>query len=152
MKKTIEIHTDGGCSGNPGPGGWFFVLLMDNEQITGSGHSKLTTNNKMELLAVISALEFINNNEQYQNIPIDFYTDSKYVKNGITDWIKRWIVNGWKTAAKKSVKNKELWIELKELSDKMKITWNWEKGHSNNELNNLCDAGVQEEIKKVKNS
>jgi ribonuclease HI len=152
MEKILEIHSDGGCSGNPGPGGWCFILRIGDEQIKGSGNAELTTNNKMELLAVINALKFIENNEQYQNIHVDFYTDSKYVKNGITDWIKRWIVNGWKTASKKSVKNKELWIQLKKLSDTKDITWNWVKGHSDNELNNLCDTGVQEEIKKVKNS
>ncbi len=151
MEKSIEIYTDGGCHGNPGPGGWAFILCVDKEKIEASGNIKLTTNNKMELLAVISSLKFITNNEQYKDIPISISTDSKYVKNGITDWIKRWIINGWKTAAKKPVKNRELWVQLKDLSDKIDITWNWVKGHSDNELNNRCDFLVQEEIKKVEN-
>ncbi len=129
------IYTDGACSGNPGPGGWGAVIFnQDNNQNNISGKVKNTTNNRMELMAPIMALKKIKSNSD-----ITIYTDSNYVKNGITVWIKKWEKNGWKNSNKKSVKNKDLWSKLNELCQKNKVTWKWVKGHSSNEYNNLAD-------------
>jgi ribonuclease HI len=147
LMETVTVYTDGGCSGNPGPGGWAFAIEHD-EVITGSGHDAVTTNNKMELTAVIRALEYMA--EHFPGAKIELHTDSQYVKQGITVWIHSWIRNGWRTSAKKPVKNKELWVELKKLSDELTIDWRWVKGHAGIELNELCDALVQEQIAVVK--
>ena len=130
-----RIYTDGACSGNPGPGGWGAVIFdqKDNQKNI-SGSEKNTTNNRMELLAAIMALKKIKVNSE-----IVIYTDSIYVKNGITEWIKKWEKNDWKSANKKPVKNKDLWIKLNDLCKKYKIDWRWIKGHSNNEYNDLAD-------------
>ena len=129
------IYTDGECSGNPGPGGWGAVILdKDKNQENISGKEKNTTNNRMELMAPIMALKKI---KSKSNITI--FTDSTYVKNGITEWIKKWEKNGWKSSNKKPVKNKDLWIKLNNLCQKNKVIWKWVKGHSNNEYNNLAD-------------
>lgn len=141
----VTVYTDGGCTGNPGPGGWAAVLLFDGQEIRLSGGAEATTNNQMELTAVIKALRHINENSNLRDREVDLYTDSQYVKNGLTQWIFNWIKNGWKTAAKKPVKNKEYWIALKNEADKLKIQWNWVKGHSGNEYNELCDSLVEEE-------
>ena len=147
MEKTIEIYTDGGCSGNPGPGGWAYVLITENGTlITNSGSTLLTTNNKMELSAVIEALKSVSLNPAKTPLNLIVHTDSQYVKNGITTWIHNWIRNGWRTAAKKSVKNKEFWVELQQLANNLKIEWKWVKGHAGIEHNELCDALVQKEI------
>ncbi len=147
MEKTIEIYTDGGCSGNPGPGGWAYVLITDDGTlITNSGNSLMTTNNKMELSAVIEALKSVSLNPAKTPLNLIVHTDSQYVKNGITTWIHNWIRNGWRTAAKKSVKNKEFWVELQQLANNLKIEWKWVKGHAGIEHNELCDALVQKEI------
>jgi len=129
------IYTDGACSGNPGPGGWGAVILdQKKKQNNISGKEKITTNNRMELMAPIMALKKIKFNSK-----VIIYTDSTYVKNGITEWIKKWEKNGWKNANKKMVKNKDLWIELDNLNKKNKVTWKWVKGHSTNKYNNLAD-------------
>ena len=129
------IYTDGACSGNPGPGGWGAVIFnQNNNQNNISGKVKNTTNNRMELMAPIMALKKIKSNSD-----ITIYTDSNYVKNGITVWIKKWEKNGWKNSNKKTVKNKDLWSKLNELCQKNKVTWKWVKGHSSNEYNNLAD-------------
>jgi ribonuclease HI len=129
------IYTDGACSGNPGPGGWGAVILdQKKKQDNISGKEKITTNNRMELMAPIMALKKIKFNSK-----VIIYTDSTYVKNGITEWIKKWEKNGWKNANKKMVKNKDLWIELDNLNKKNKVTWKWVKGHSTNKYNNLAD-------------
>jgi len=129
------IYTDGACSGNPGPGGWGAVILdQKKKQNNISGKEKITTNNRMELMAPIMALKKIKFNSK-----VIIYTDSTYVKNGITEWIKKWEKNGWKNANKKLVKNKDLWIELDNLNKKNKVTWKWVKGHSTNKYNNLAD-------------
>ena len=147
MEKTIEIYTDGGCSGNPGPGGWAYVLITDDGTlITNSGNSLMTTNNKMEISAVIEALKSVSLNPAKTPLNLIVHTDSQYVKNGITTWIHNWIRNGWRTAAKKSVKNKEFWVELQQLANNLKIEWKWVKGHAGIEHNELCDALVQKEI------
>ena len=133
MKYTI--YTDGACSGNPGPGGWGAVIFDEkNKQRNISGKVKETTNNRMELLAPIMALKKI---KSMSNVMI--FTDSTYVKNGITEWIKKWEKNGWKSSNKKPVKNKDLWVKLSDLCEKNKIIWKWVKGHSNNKYNNLAD-------------
>jgi ribonuclease HI len=130
-----KIYTDGACSGNPGPGGWGAVIFdQENNQKNFSGSEKNTTNNRMELLAALMALKKVKTNSD-----ITIYTDSIYVKNGITEWIVKWKKNGWKTANKRPVKNKDLWEKLNNLSEKNKIIWKWVKGHSTNKYNNLAD-------------
>ena len=130
-----EVYTDGACSGNPGPGGWGAIIFdEDKNQNNIYGKEQNTTNNRMELLAPIMALEKI---EPHSEVII--YTDSSYVKNGITDWIKKWEVNGWISSNKKPVKNKDLWVKLDILCKKNNITWKWVKGHSDNKYNNLAD-------------
>jgi ribonuclease HI len=129
------IYTDGACSGNPGPGGWGAIILDEKKnQINLSGKEKSTTNNRMELMAPIMALKKIKENHQ-----IIIYTDSRYLKNGITIWIKNWKNNGWKSSHKKPVKNKDLWVELNNLTEKKTITWMWVKAHSGNKFNELAD-------------
>ena len=145
----IEIYTDGGCSGNPGPGGWAFVVLNGKNVVKKSGGDKDTTNNKMELTAVIKALEYILSADELSKMKPVIHTDSAYVKNGITSWIKSWVVNGWKTAAKQPVKNKELWQALKKLDDSISAEWKWVKGHAGNEYNEMCDSLVGEEMDRL---
>tara|TARA_B100000475_G_scaffold37733_1_gene24507 strand:+ start:159 stop:587 length:429 start_codon:yes stop_codon:yes gene_type:complete len=131
----ITIYTDGACSGNPGVGGWGVVIIDDNKNETFlNGGDNDTTNNKMELTAAIQALKAIE-----KKSAITLITDSKYVKDGIQSWIQNWKKNGWKTAAKKPVKNKELWIELDELIARHNITWEWVKGHAGNTHNEKAD-------------
>ena len=134
MKK-INIYTDGACKGNPGPGGWGALIVLEDEQIELSGGKKETTNNQMELMAVIKSLEHFDN-----KIDAIIYTDSKYVMDGITNYIKRWKINGWKTASKKPVKNSELWKSLDSLNNFHNIQWNWVKGHSGHPGNEKADA------------
>ncbi|MCR5290231.1 MAG: ribonuclease HI [Treponema sp.] len=144
----IVIYTDGGCSGNPGPGGWGCVILYDNKEIQKSGGEATTTNNKMELSAVIAAFSYIAQTPELHDRPITVCIDSQYVKNGITAWIKNWKKNGWKTADKKPVKNQELWIQLDTLTSQLPITWKWVKGHAGIKYNEICDSLCQTEIKK----
>ena len=130
-----KIYTDGACSGNPGPGGWGAVIFDGREKQNNiSGKVKETTNNRMELTAPIMALKNIKSKSE-----ITIYTDSTYVKNGITEWIKKWEKNGWKNSNKKPVKNKDLWIKLNQLCQNNKVIWKWIKGHSNNKYNILAD-------------
>ena len=137
----IKIYTDGACIGNPGPGGWAAILLTENEKKEIFGGEKLTTNNRMELTATIKALEYCKEQEgpQPKLQQIEIYTDSIYVKEGITEWINNWEKNNWKTADKKNVKNVDLWKKLKDLSNSMDVKWHWVKGHSNNPMNDLAD-------------
>ncbi len=130
----IKIYTDGSCLGNPGNGGWAAIIIDDKKKIQIKGSKKDTTNNQMELLAPIKALKKIPKGSSVQ-----IFTDSKYVKSGITEWIHNWKKNGWKTANKQPVKNKELWTELDNLTNEFKIKWNWVKGHSSDVLNNEVD-------------
>ena len=137
------IYTDGACSGNPGPGGWGAVIFDEREKQNNiSGKVKDTTNNRMELMAPIMALKKIKSKSD-----IVIFTDSIYVKNGITEWIKKWEKNGWKSSNKKAVKNKDLWIKLNDLCQKNKVLWKRVKGHSNNKYNNLADELATEAIK-----
>ena len=135
----IKIYTDGSCIDNPGNGGWAAIIFMNNEKITIKGNKKNTTNNQMELLAPIEALKKIPKGSQVQ-----IFTDSKYVKSGITEWIHNWKKNGWKTANKQEVKNKDLWTELDILANEFEISWNWVKAHSTDELNNEVDLIAKE--------
>ena len=144
FKMKYKIYTDGACSGNPGPGGWAAIIIVNNEiKDTFSGSEKNTTNNQMELMAPIKAIQKFKKKSE-----ISIFTDSTYVKNGITTWIKQWEKNGWKTASKKPVKNKDLWKKLKNLSSKHSIKWIWIKGHSQDKYNNLVDELAQGAIKK----
>ncbi len=135
----IKIYTDGSCLGNPGNGGWAAIIIDDKKKIQIKGSKKDTTNNQMELLAPIKALKKIPKGSNVQ-----IFTDSKYVKSGITEWIHNWKKNGWKTANKQPVKNRELWIDLDELSKNFQIEWTWVKGHSIDQLNNEVDAMARE--------
>ncbi len=179
-QKSIIIYSDGACSGNPGPGGWGCVLLIKDEnsenlqEIQLSGGENPTTNNRMELLGAISALEHIKSlgfssqkniqddlfnqddlffqeesSSNYQISKIDFYTDSQYVKNGITTWIASWKKNGWKTSAKQPVKNQDLWFRLDNLNAELSINWCWVKGHAGNKYNEICDRLAVEATKKA---
>ena len=130
----LKIYTDGACSGNPGKGGWAAIILDDTNQSSISGGEKNTTNNRMELMAPIMALKKIKKKSE-----IAIFTDSKYVKDGITVWIKKWKVNNWKSSNKKPVKNKDLWIKLDNACLKHKVTWKWVKAHACNKYNNLVD-------------
>ena len=130
----IKIYTDGSCIENPGKGGWAAIILNNGKKIEIKGNKKDTTNNQMELLAPIQALKKIPKGSKVQ-----IFTDSKYVKSGITEWIHNWKKNGWKTASKQDVKNKELWLELDLLNNEFEINWNWVKAHSTDELNNEVD-------------
>ena len=130
----IKIYTDGSCLSNPGNGGWAAIINNDGDILKISGSEKDTTNNKMELMAPIRALQKISQDEQ-----VEIYTDSKYVKLGITEWIHKWIKNNWLTSKKEPVKNKELWIELYNLTKSFKINWIWVKAHAGNQLNEEVD-------------
>ena len=136
----IKIYTDGACSGNPGRGGWAAIIL-DGEKIEKiSGSKDNTTNNRMELTAVISALKYVKDKN------LEIYTDSKYTKDGIEKWISNWKKNGWKTANKQDVKNKDLWNELDQLNSRKNVQWNWVKGHANNQYNNMADELARSEV------
>ena len=135
----IKIYTDGSCIGNPGNGGWGAIILNNGKKTKIKGRKKNTTNNQMELLAPIQALKKIPKDTKVQ-----IFTDSKYVKSGITEWIHNWKKNGWKTANKKPVKNKELWTELDLLTNEFEIKWNWVKAHSTDKLNNEVDLLARE--------
>ena len=130
----IKIYTDGSCLENPGNGGWAAIIFMNNEKIIISGRKKNTTNNQMELMAAIEALKKIPKDQEVQ-----MFTDSKYVKMGITEWIKKWSQNDWKTSSKQKVKNIELWKELNDISKKHKIEWHWVKAHAGNPNNEEVD-------------
>lgn len=137
----IEIYTDGACSGNPGPGGWGVLIQENGEEQRLSGGEPDTTNNRMELMAAIEAL-----NHFSEGTDLTIYTDSQYVKNGVTTWIEGWKRNGWKTAARKPVKNQDLWQRLDTLAAARKVTWKWVKGHAgdpgNEEADRLARVGL----------
>ena len=131
----IEIYTDGACKGNPGPGGWGALLRSGEHEKEIFGGERHTTNNRMEITAVIESLKLVKKKSK-----VCIYTDSTYVKDGISSWIKQWKINGWKTAAKKPVKNEELWRELDLLVSQHQIEWVWVKGHAGDEGNERADA------------
>ena len=130
----IRDSTDGSCLKNPGDGGWAAIIIKNGKNKNISGSEKNTTNNRMELLAPINALKEMNPSEQ-----IEIYTDSQYVKLGITEWINKWIINNWKTSKKEDVKNKDLWIELYDLNKSLNVKWNWVKAHVGNPMNEKVD-------------
>ncbi len=135
MTAPVVIYTDGACKGNPGPGGWGAVLQHRGRERELFGGEALTTNNRMELTAVIRALESLK-----RRVAVEVYTDSQYVKNGIETWIGVWKRNGWKTADRKPVKNADLWLELDRLARDHDIAWHWVKGHADTEGNHRADA------------
>ena len=135
----IKIYTDGSCLSNPGNGGWAAIINVNGEIKKISGKEKNTTNNRMELMAPINALKNINSKD-----PIEIFTDSKYVKNGITEWINTWVLNNWKTSNKEDVKNKDLWIELYKLNQSLNVKWNWVKAHAGDTLNEEVDMLAKE--------
>ena len=130
----IKIYTDGSCMSNPGNGGWAAIININGKVKKISGNEKNTTNNRMELMAPINALKNINSKD-----PIEIFTDSKYVKNGITEWINTWVLNNWKTSKKEDVKNKDLWLELHKLNQSLSVKWNWVKAHAGDPLNEEVD-------------
>ncbi len=141
--RSCVIYTDGACSGNPGPGGWAALLQVDEISTTLSGGDPSTTNNRMEMQAVIASLSTLT-----ESCEIELFTDSRYVIDGITDWINAWRQNNWRTANGKPVKNKELWQDLHALTLKHRITWRWVRGHSGNQYNELVDQLAREEAGK----
>jgi len=144
LTEEVEIWTDGGCRGNPGPGGWAYIVRDAGTTRESSGFEPSTTNNRMELTAVREALSSLSGAPASASVSI--HTDSQYVQKGITEWIHTWVRNGWKTSAKKPVKNIELWRSLWELCRDRQIRWEWVMGHAGNELNERCDRMVQEAI------
>ncbi|MDR0753183.1 MAG: ribonuclease HI [Holosporaceae bacterium] len=143
MKRVI-VYTDGACSGNPGPGGWGAIILRDSIEKELCGGEPDTTNNRMEMISAIRALEELEN-----FLDVELYTDSQYLINGITKWISSWEKNNWMTSTKKAVKNKELWIKLRELSKRHKISWKWVAGHSGNKYNERVDRLARSQCKKL---
>jgi len=133
-KDRVQIYTDGACSGNPGPGGWGALLRWKGTDKEMSGGERETTNNRMEMMAAISALESLK-----RTVPVDLYTDSTYVRDGITKWLPGWKSNGWKTAAKKPVKNQDLWLRLEAAMRDHDIKWHWVKGHAGHPENERAD-------------
>lgn len=136
------IHTDGACSGNPGPGGWAAILQWRGHEKELSGGERMTTNNRMELMAAIVALESLK-----RPVPVRLVTDSQYLRNGITKWLKDWKSRGWRTADKKPVKNKDLWERLDAAVAEHEIDWAWTKGHAGDELNNRADELARRAMK-----
>jgi ribonuclease HI len=150
MESALKIYTDGGCSGNPGPGGWAFVMVLETFQggnilAERSGAEKGTTNNRMELTAVIESLQAL---KTMNNMPHNaaIFTDSQYVQKGITEWINKWKRNAWQTSDKKPVKNQDLWVKLDALAGEFHLKWEWVRGQSGIEYNELCDRMTQEAI------
>ena len=140
----IEVYTDGSCLGNPGTGGWAFLILNEGVITNHFGYQLDVTNNQMELKAAINALEFIKENDE-----ITLFTDSNYVKNGITSWITNWKKNNWKNSQKKEIKNKDLWTKLDILNSQKKIIWKWVKAHDINDHNNRVDLLAREAAEKL---
>lgn len=141
----IDVYTDGGCHGNPGPGAWAYVIRSNGEITEESGGDRETTNNRMELEAVIRALRTVTDRFGLE-ADVTIHTDSQYVRNGIMSWIATWMRNGWMTSARKPVKNQDRWIRLHELSELVKPRWKWVRGHAGDALNERCDLLVQQEI------
>ncbi len=140
----VVIYTDGGCSGNPGPGGWGAVLKFRGREKELKGGEPLTTNNRMELLAAISALEALK-----RPCRVELHTDSQYLRNGITEWIGKWKANGWKTSQNKPVKNADLWQRLDAARQRHQVTWAWVKGHAGDEGNERADKLAQSAIREI---
>lgn len=144
--KDVVIHTDGACRGNPGPGGWGALLVYGGHRRELFGGDAHTTNNRMELLAAIRALESLR-----QPCRVQLYTDSNYVRQGITDWLPRWQKNGWRTAGRKPVKNADLWQQLDALNQTHEVAWHWVKGHAGDPGNEAADALANRGIDELTN-
>lgn len=141
----VTIFTDGACSGNPGPGGWGAIMQWNGHERELSGGESVSTNNRMELMAAISALESLK-----RPCTVDLHTDSQYLRNGIMTWIKSWKRNGWRTADKKPVKNVDLWQRLESALARHTVTWHWVRGHSGHDENERADALAREAIAEIK--
>jgi ribonuclease HI len=146
----IQIYTDGGCSGNPGPGAWAYIILYDKVRLSASEAAPDTTNNRMELTAVIAALEQVAGHREWGAASLDIYTDSEYVQKGITRWIRAWEANGWRTSARQPVKNQDLWKRLRQLASSRQVQWHWLAGHAGHPLNEECDRLVRQAIAGLK--
>jgi len=147
QSRTVIVHTDGGCEGNPGPGGWAAVLRCGTHVRELSGGDPATTNNRMELQAAIAALTALN-----RTCDVELFTDSAYLRNGITQWIKGWKAKGWRTKARTPVKNEDLWRQLDEHATRHRIEWHWLKGHAGHVDNERCDELAGAEIAKLRAS
>ena len=132
---SIKVYTDGACRGNPGPGGWGVYIRLNDEEKDLYGGNPETTNNQMEMQAALEALKYLKD----KNDVIELFTDSNYLRQGITEWIHKWKLNNWRTAAKKPVANRDLWIEISDLNEKMDVQWNWVKGHAGDPGNERAD-------------
>jgi len=132
---SIKVYTDGACKGNPGPGGWGVYIQSNEDEKELYGGNPETTNNQMEMQAALEALKHLKDEDEI----IELYTDSNYLRQGITEWIHKWKKNNWKTAAKKPVANRDLWIEISDLNEKMSVEWNWVKGHAGDPGNERAD-------------
>ncbi len=141
----MEIFTDGACSGNPGPGGWGAILRHGPHEKELSGAEAETTNNRMELMAAIAALRALK-----EPVTVDLYTDSEYLKRGITEWLAQWKARGWKTAARKPVKNADLWRQLEEAMAPHEVRWHWVRGHAGHEMNERADALARAAIARLR--
>ena len=154
MEASLKIYTDGGCSGNPGPGGWAFVMVLETFQggeilAEQKGGEKSTTNNRMELTAVIESLRALKTMDGVPGRAV-VCTDSQYVQKGITEWIRKWKQNAGRTSDRKPVKNQDLWVELDSLAGEFSLAWEWVRGHSGVEYNELCDRMTQQAIATVR--
>lgn len=147
MSERVTIYTDGACSGNPGPGGWGALLVYGDQEKEISGAEPMTTNNRMELMAAIQALDALKRPSQ-----IDLFTDSQYVRNGISTWIKGWKAKGWLTADRKPVKNEDLWRRLDEARHRHEVAWHWVKGHATDVRNNRVDGLARAAIEAMRAS
>ncbi|MBI4659395.1 MAG: ribonuclease HI [Verrucomicrobia bacterium] len=143
--KTVTIHTDGACEGNPGPGGWAALLCFGQHQRELTGAEPATTNNRMELQAAIAALAALK-----ESCEVALYTDSDYLRSGITEWLPVWKANRWRTADRKPVKNDDLWRQLDELAARHRVTWHWLKGHAGHPDNERCDRLARAEVAKIR--
>ena len=132
---SIKVYTDGACKGNPGPGGWGVYIQSNEDEKELYGGNPETTNNQMEMQAALEALKHLKDKDEV----IELYTDSNYLRQGITEWIHKWKLNNWRTAAKKPVANRDLWIEISDLNEKMDVQWNWVKGHAGDPGNERAD-------------
>jgi ribonuclease HI len=139
--KKVTLYTDGACSGNPGPGGWACVLIYGEHEKELSGGAAETTNNRMEMTAALEGLKILK-----RPCKVEFYTDSNYLKDGVTQWLAGWKKRGWKTATKKPVKNQDIWEQLDQVIQAHQIEWHWVKGHAGDEYNERCDELAREAL------
>ena len=144
MKK-VTLYTDGACSGNPGPGGWACVLIYGEHEKELSGGAAETTNNRMEMTAALEGLKILK-----RPCKVEFYTDSNYLKDGVTQWLAGWKKRGWKTAAKQPVKNQDIWEQLDQVIQTHQIEWHWVKGHAGDEYNERCDELAREALEEFR--